>query len=202
MNELILASNSPRRREILSRFEIPFSVITSPLEEVFNGDPPAVQAVRLSREKIEALIKARPGLSSRLILGADTCIDLDGKIIGKPANPDEARSILQAFSGRTHLVVTALTLYNGEKGIYTGRTDTAQVKFTDLSEDFIDWYLSTDEWKGAAGGYRIQEKGTLLIDSIIGDFYTIMGLPIRLFYGMLASQDSRYNTGKTNFPPF
>lgn len=192
MKELILASASPRRREILEKFDIPFRIVPSPLEEVFTDKPPAVQAASLSRAKVEALLESRPELLSMFILGADTCIDLDGEIIGKPRDKQEAESILRKFSGRTHSVITALTLYTADKGEYMTETQTAGVKFAEIPEDLLLWYLDTEEWIGAAGGYRIQEKGALLVDSIIGDFYTIMGLPIRLFYGMLASQELRF----------
>lgn len=202
MENIILASASPRRKEILTKFEIPFSAAASPLVETFNDDPPEDQVKRLSKGKIESLLKKQPDLAARLILGADTCINLDGKIIGKPENKSEAEGMLKDFSGRRHCVITALTLYNGKTGVYTTKTDTAEVKFTLLSPELLKWYLSTEEWKGVAGGYRIQEKGALLIESIIGDFYTIMGLPIRLFYGMLAPQDPRFYVGKTNFPPY
>ena len=195
LKELILASASPRRKEILEKFDIPFRIEPSPLEEVFTNDPPADQAAFLSKAKIKTLLDIKPDLSSRLVLGADTCIDLDGRIIGKPGNRKEAETILRRFSGRTHLVITALTLYTADKGEYITETQTAGVKFAEIPEDLLSWYLDTGEWIGAAGGYRIQEKGALLVDSIIGDFYTIMGLPIRLFYGMLASQDPRFYAG-------
>ena len=192
MKEIILASASPRRKEILEKFDIPFRIVPSPLEEVFTDDPPAEQAAFLSKAKIKTLLDIKPDLSSRLVLGADTCIDLDGRIIGKPGNREEAETILRRFSGRTHSVITALTLYTPDKGEYKTETQTAGVKFAEIPEDLLSWYLDTGEWAGAAGGYRIQEKGALLVDSIIGDFYTIMGLPIRLFYGMLASQELRF----------
>lgn len=188
MDELILASGSPRRREILEKFNIPFSIKTSPYKEFFTKEQPEIQVLKLSEGKIKALLESQPGLKDSLILGADTCINLDGKIIGKPETKEEAEVYIRSFSGRTHQVVTGLTLYNGKTGIFIQDKSSTDVIFAKLSTKEIDWYLDTMEWKGVAGGYRIQEKGSLLINSISGSWYNVMGLPIRLFYGMVASQ--------------
>lgn len=188
MDKLILASASPRRKEILKKFNIPFSAETSPYEEIFTDEHPAIQVLNLSKNKVKALLKAKPGLKKSIILGADTCINLDGKIIGKPESEREAAKLLRSFSGRNHQVITGLTLYNGKKGRFTGQNSTTEVLFARLSKQEIDWYLGTLEWKNAAGGYRIQEQGALLINSINGSWYNVMGLPIRLFYGMVATQ--------------
>ncbi len=193
MEPLILASRSPRRKEILEKFNIPYTAIPSPLKEEFNHDPPLEQVKRLSKEKVDALLKTSPSLSSRLILGADTAIVFDGSIMGKPVNAMHAEEMLRHFSGKTHQVITGLTLYNGETKNYLQETESASVSFAPLQEEEIQWYLSTKEWKGVAGGYRIQEKGALLIKSISGSYYTIMGLPIQLFYGMLKRQIPQFS---------
>ena len=188
MNNLILASNSPRRKEILEKFKIPFSVKSSPYNEIFTNEKPEKQVLNLSKGKIEALIKSNPELNSSIILGADTCIDLDGEIIGKPDTEKEAKEILTSFSGRSHKVITGLTLYNGKNFTFTQDKSITLVNFAELTITEINWYLNTREWQGAAGGYRIQEQGYLLTNSISGSWYNVMGLPIRLFYGMVASQ--------------
>jgi len=188
MNKLILASKSPRRKEILEKFNIPFSIKTSSYEEIFTKEQPEIQVLNLSKGKIESLLKTKPEFYSSIILGADTCIDLDGEIIGKPGRRAEAEELLKSFSGRTHQVVTGLTLYNGEKGSFTQNISITNVTFAKLSTKEISWYLNTLEWENAAGGYRIQDQGSLLISSISGSWYNVMGLPIRLFYGMVASQ--------------
>jgi len=195
MNKLILASQSPRRKEILKKFGIPFITEVSPLVEKFTDAPPSEQVIDLSRAKVRALLDKRPDLSGSMILGADTCIDLNGKIIGKPGNREEALRMILDFSGITHQVITGLTLYNGRTGTFIQRHASADVRFAVLSEKLAEWYVETGEWKGVAGGYRIQEKGALLIESIKGDYYTVMGLPIRLFYGMLSSQDPDFDIG-------
>lgn len=188
MDKLILASTSPRRAEILEKFSIPFSVEPSPYEEIFTDEHPEIQVLNLSKKKVEALLAAKPDLKHSIILGADTCINLNGKIIGKPKSAEEATEILLVLSGKTHQVITGLTLYNGKKGQFTQDKAVTDVLFANLSKKEIDWYLDTDEWKGAAGGYRIQEQGSLLISSINGSWYNVMGLPIRLLYGMVATQ--------------
>ena len=188
MDKLILASTSPRRAEILKKFSIPFSVEPSPYEEVFTDGHPGIQVLNLSKNKINSLLEAKPELKNSLILGADTCINLDGNIIGKPGSSREAEEILHSFSGRTHQVITGLTLYNGKNDQFTQNKSITDVLFAKLSKQEIDWYLGTLEWKNAAGGYRIQEQGALLINSINGSWYNVMGLPIRLFYGMVAAQ--------------
>ena len=188
MDKLILASNSPRRKEILEKFKIPFSIKTSVYKEIFTNEKPETQVLKLSKGKIQTLLELNPELESSLILGADTCIDLDGNIIGKPETVREAKEFLVSFSGRSHKVITGLTLYNGKNSSFTQDKSITMVNFTELTAEVISWYINTNEWKGAAGGYRIQEQGYLLTNSISGSWYNVMGLPIRLFYDMVASQ--------------
>ena len=188
VDKLILASNSPRRKEILEKFNIPFSVQTSSYEEIFTNEHPELQVLNLSKGKVNSLLETIPGLNKSIVLGADTCINLDGNIIGKPKNKTDAYKMLLSFSGRTHQVVTGLTLYNGKTGDFIQNMAVTDVVFAKLNPREMTWYIDTLEWKGAAGGYRIQEKGSLLINSISGSWYNVMGLPIRLFYDMVASQ--------------
>ena len=188
MDNLILASSSPRRKEILKKFNIPFSSVKSPFEERFTDKHPEIQVLNLSKGKVEALIESNYYYKDLIILGADTCINLDGSIIGKPKSKKEAAEYLNSFSGRTHQVITGLTLYNGKTNQFIQEFSVTDVIFANLSIKEINCYLKTMEWQDAAGGYRIQEKGSLLISSISGSWYNVMGLPIRLFYDMVASQ--------------
>ena len=192
MDNLILASSSPRRKEILEKFNIPFSAVKSPYEEVFTNQQPEIQVLNLSKGKVDALIESDDYYKDSIILGADTCINLDGSIIGKPKSKTEAAEYLNSFSGRTHQVITGLTLYNGKTNQFIQEFSVTDVIFANLTIKEIEWYLKTMEWKDVAGGYRIQEKGSLLINSISGSWYNVMGLPIRLFYGMVASQGLIY----------
>ena len=191
MDKLILASASPRRKEILEKFGVPFSIKTTSYKEIFTNEKPEIQVLELSKGKIKALIELEPDYKSSIILGADTCIDLDGSIIGKPDTKKKAKQFLHSFSGRSHRVITGLTLYNGKTCTYIQNKSITVVKFAELTEKEINWYLNTNEWKGAAGGYRIQDQGYLLTSSISGSWYNVMGLPIRLFYGMVGSQGIR-----------
>jgi len=188
MNNFILASNSPRRKEILGKFDIDFIIETAQYEEIYTDEDPEKQVLNLSKGKIEALLKNKEELRSSIILGADTCINLDGKIIGKPNTKTEANEFLNSFSGRKHQVITGLTLYNGLTGLYVQDKSITDVTFAKLNTKEIEWYLGTGEWKEVAGGYRIQGKGSLLINSISGSWYNVVGLQIRLFYGMVATQ--------------
>lgn len=188
MQGLILASTSPRRQELLQKIGVAFETVASDYEEVFDNRPPRVQALHLARQKVESVLQHSPQFASELILGADTCIDLDGRVLGKPATKREARSFLQHLAGRTHRVITALSLWNGGVKEFHDEAETTLIHLAPISTREIEWYLDTGEWKGAAGGYRIQGCGSLFVDWIEGCFFNVMGLPIRRFYGMLQSQ--------------
>ena len=187
MNTLILASASPRRAELLRRIGISFSAVPSPYRECFDRRPPLEQTQRLARGKVDALLEARSDLHRHTILGADTSIDIDGRILGKPANREEAAELLRILSGRRHEVITALSLYNGATGSIESATETTTISVAPLDSREIDWYLDTVEWRDAAGGYRIQGRGAIFVRRIEGCYFNVMGLPLRLFYGMLIS---------------
>ncbi len=193
MNGFILASASPRRQEILSRMGITFTVRPQDVDENFEGLPASEEAVRIAVKKVSACIDDGCG-SACWILGADTFIDFDGELIGKPQNRSSAFAMLKRLSGRTHSVITGLALNipgENEPNIATSwcRTD---VTFSILENDEIEWYLDTDEWKGAAAAYRIQEKGAFFVNSITGSYSNVMGLPINTFYGMLRANNYNF----------
>ena len=178
MEELILASASPRRREILTLAGVPFSVC--PAED---GDVPAgltneqrVQA--LARGKAAAVAGRFPG---RLILGADTMVELDGQMLGKPRSADEAVKMLLRLQGREHRVLTGVWLIRADErgGIARedGFTDAAAVRFFPMSEEEARAYVATGEPMDKAGAYGIQGYGMRFVEGICGDFYTVMGLP-------------------------
>jgi len=188
METMILASSSPRRSQLLATLGIPFTAVPSGYEEEFDSSPPIRQVERLAEMKVRSLLQERPDLSGRAILGADTCIDLNGRILGKPADRREAGRYLEAMSGTSHRVLTGISLWNGRQKSIITRTESTIIHVTTLSAAEIEWYLDTGEWEGAAGGYRIQGKGSLFVERIEGCFFNVMGLPIHLFYGMLQSQ--------------
>ncbi len=188
MDPFILASTSPRRRELLEFLKIPFEVIPSSGEEVFDSSPPFDQAVFLAEMKVKSVLLDHPELEERLILGADTVLDVDGGLIGKAPDRSTAEAYLELISGRTHRVITALSLWNGNTKKFLNRAQITDITVATMKPFEIEWYLNTGEWRGAAGAYRIQGKGGLFVEKIEGCFYNVVGLPIHLFYGMLQSQ--------------
>jgi septum formation protein len=188
MDSLILASASPRRRELLASLDIPFDVVPSSYEETFDDRPPLEQALFLSEMKVRKVIEDHPDLGKRVVVGADTVLDLDGRLIGKAPDRSTARRYLELISGRSHKVITALSIHNGSTGELRARAETSTVDFALLSRDEIEAYLDTGEWEGAAGAYRIQGRASFFVRGIKGCFFNVVGLPIRLFYVMLQSQ--------------
>jgi septum formation protein len=187
MEPLILASASPRRAELLGGLGISFRVVPSPFREDFDHRPPREQTEELARGKVQALLAQRPDLSGHMILGADTSIDIDGRILGKPTDRGGAEEQLRSLSGRQHEVITALALYGGDNGAIRTAAEVTRIWVAPLSEREIAWYLDTGEWQDAAGGYRIQGRGALFVQQIQGCYFNVMGLPLRLFYGMVTS---------------
>lgn len=171
---LILASESPRRIELLQRLNIPFQSIISGVDE--NGPRPTTpqEVVRyLAKLKASAVAKTHP---DDVIIGSDTIVVINGSILEKAADEMEAIKMLQQLSGHTHEVMTAVHITSPRHSVTW--LSVSQVTFYPLSNKDITRYISTDEWKGKAGAYAIQGHGALLIQSIQGDYYTIMGFPI------------------------
>lgn len=172
--KLILASSSPRRKEILKNAGYTFEVKEPNIDENLHIKLPPIDLVM----KL-ALMKANSVFTNaddEVVVGADTIICIDGKNIGKPKNVEQSRSLLRQLSGRLHRVYTGVAILSKE------RQETffvqAKVNFMKLSEDLINRYIATEEPFDKAGGYAIQGKGSMLVESIDGDFYGVMGLPI------------------------
>ena len=176
--EFILASGSPRRRQLLEQIGIRNFVVrpTDADESLPDGIAPGAAVELLSRRKGEAA-RAQAGPED-LILSADTVVALDGAILGKPHSEAEAVSMLTALSGRTHQVYTGVTLARGED-ILTEHEVTA-VTFRPLTAAEIEAYAASGEPMDKAGAYGIQGKGALLVEKIDGDFYNVVGLPIAM----------------------
>jgi septum formation protein len=174
---LILASASPRRKAILEQLGVQFSVEPADVEELSAGEPRAV-VVENALRKARAVV--RPG---ELVLGADTEVVLDGEVLGKPPGPREAEALLRRLSGREHEVMTGIALC--EEG--AERTDVAVtlVRFRALEQADVDWYVGTGEWQGLAGGYAIQGRGAALVESIEGDYFNVVGLPVAALLGLV-----------------
>ncbi len=171
---LILASASPRRRQLLASLGLEFEARPQDCAEHSTAPDPADYVVEIAMQKA---LSAQRGADARdLILAADTVVCLGGQILGKPRDEAEARSMLRRLSGATHRVCTGMALLQGERRLtHCEQTD---VTFYALSEQMIDWYVSTGEPLDKAGAYGIQGKGALLVRRVEGDFYNVIGLPV------------------------
>lgn len=179
--KLILASSSPRRAEILNIVGWPFQVQVAGIDETQKaGEPPHEYVQRLALEKAAAVAAKQ---SSGLVLGADTTVVVQGELLGQPCDDDDARRMLSLLSGRWHDVLTGVALVP-----VTGKSNvsyaTSRVLFAEMSDAEIDWYVRTGEPRGKAGAYAIQGQAALFIREIEGEYFNIVGLPIRLVYEM------------------
>lgn len=191
MEPMILASSSPRRQEILKMLNIPYKVIIPNIEEIIPEDISLQAAPEyLAARKVDAVARSLPAANELpWILGADTLIVAEGKVLGKPKSQDEAREDLQLLQGKTHDVYTGLALFNGKLMYIDTRTAHTRVTFAPMSEDEINWYLETGDWHGVAGGYRIQGLASCFITKIEGTNSAVVGLPIFELYDMLKTQN-------------
>ena len=175
---MILASNSQRRQEILKDAGFNFKVITSNIEETSDKKIITERILDIAEKKLEQIAKNN---KNKFILAADTVVELNGKIFGKPKNREEAFSFLKTLSGQIHRVITAYVFKNISKNILIKDVVISEVKFLELDDDTIDWYLNTGEPFDKAGAYGIQGYGRILVEKINGDYYSIMGFPISNF---------------------
>jgi septum formation protein len=174
---LLLASTSPRRREILEQLRIPFDVVAPQYEET-EEDPVA-----------HAVGKARSALGEaegRPVLGCDTEVLCGGRVYGKPAGPEEAGEMLESLAGRTHEVVSGLALITS--AWEEVHREVTQVAFRELTPRDVAGYVASGEWEGRAGGYAIQGQGAALVERIEGDYLNVVGLPVGLLVRLLAER--------------
>ena len=188
---LILASASPRRRELMERLARPYrSEVSQAEERVPEGITAGETAEYLSRLKAEDIFR-RHGEDNVAVIGSDTVVIHNGHIFGKPADEEDAFRMLKELSGDVHEVRTGVTILwrkQGPEGPLTGSesfTSVTRVRFYELSDEEIRAYIATGEPMDKAGAYGIQEEGALLVESIEGDYYTVMGFPIALIYRRL-----------------
>ncbi|MDU4860073.1 MAG: Maf family protein [Terrisporobacter othiniensis] len=174
--DIILASKSPRRREILENTKVRFSVKESQVDEIIKAnESPKETVMRLAYEK--ALDVANNNEES-LVIGADTIVVINNRILGKPKNEEEAYDMIKLLSGKTHYVITGFALINLSLNKKVIDCEVSQVTFKELSEECIKDYLNTKESLDKAGAYGIQGYGGLLVNNIQGDYFNIVGLPI------------------------
>jgi septum formation protein len=191
MQSIILASSSPRRRELLAGLGIEFEVFSPETDEsIRDGLPVRRRVVALAEDKARAVSAALPG-ERRLILAADTLVCLPRRLgkreeaLGKPADREDARRMLAALAGRSHEVHTGLALLDPGKGRMASSSSRSWVRFASMSGAEIEAYLDFGDWEGVAGAYRIQGRAALDIERIDGSWSCIVGLPLRELYVML-----------------
>ena len=173
---IILASGSPRRKEILENTNLKFSVITSDIDErIFENEEPIQLVLRLAFEKCMSVAQNNP---SDLVIGADTIVVLDNEILGKPKDEEEAFNMLSKLSNREHQVITGMSIVNLENEKKIVDYAISNVKFKKLTDQDIKDYINTKECLDKAGSYGIQGYGALLVEEIKGDYFNIVGLPI------------------------
>ncbi|MFH1079213.1 MAG: Maf family protein [Pseudomonadota bacterium] len=172
----ILASASPRRIELLQRLGLDFTVIPSGVDETFRqSESPPAHTLRLSAEKAGLIAAAYPG---SWVLGADTIVVIDSDVLGKPADPAEARQMLKKLSARTHTVFTGFTLARQEAQIAVGEVIESTVLFREIARDEMTWYVNSAEPYDKAGAYAVQGMGAFFIREIRGSYTNVMGLPL------------------------
>jgi septum formation protein len=175
---IYLASNSPRRRELLTQIGVDFTVLPINIDESrLLNEAPSEYVKRLAIAKAQAGWNSLSGINIRPVLGSDTSVVLENIILGKPDNDYDARLMLQQISGRTHQVMTAVAVVIDSQ--IKCKLAISQVTFTTMTESDINWYIATKEGTDKAGAYAVQGLAALFIDQIVGSYSAIMGLPLR-----------------------
>jgi septum formation protein len=179
--KIVLASRSPRRAEIFRAVGWPFETMAAGIDERRGVSEDAVTYVkRLAQTKAEAVARK---LSSGLVLGADTVVVIGGEILGKPRDRDDSRRMLTLLSGKWHEVLTGVFMLRiGENTRSAADCESTRVRFGEMSGAEIEWYVATGEPMDKAGAYAVQGRAALFIEEIQGDYFNIVGLPIRLVY--------------------
>ena len=173
---LLLASTSPRRRELLELLGVPFRIVPPNCEETLSPHfSPSEQTRQLARDKAQSVATQHP---QALVMGSDTVIEIDGKLLGKPDNMQEAETMLRHLRGRCHQVHTGVAIIQQAAHVSIDFVETAQVWIKTFDEATLQSYLETEESLGKAGAYSIQGQGAQLIEKIEGDYPTIVGLPL------------------------
>lgn len=181
--KLLLASASPRRAEILRNVGWDFEALSVDIDESRRAGEDATSYVeRVARAKAEA---AAAQVQDSVVVGADTIVIIDGEILGKPRDTEDARRMLRLLQGRWHQVLTGVAVIDGKPSLVAH--EVTDVKFAQMTEDEINWYVATGEPMDKAGAYAIQGKGARFIEGIKGDYLNVVGLPLRLLYKLVGS---------------
>lgn len=183
MKKIILASQSPRRKELLGLIDVEFEVIPSESEENIEKCEPSEYVVKLSALKANDV--ASKISEDCFVVGADTIVVLEGDILGKPKDKGDAFSMLRRLSGNTHTVYTGVTVIDIKSGESRSFYEKTDVDMFDVSDEELKAYIDTGDPFDKAGGYGVQSKGAFLVSGIRGDFYNVVGLPVARLYAEL-----------------
>jgi len=188
---VILASQSPRRRELLTLVGITHEVRPADIDETYlAGEKPAPHAERLARGKCAVIAEREP---DALVIGSDTIVVVDGEVLGKPKDEGDAGHMLRRLSGRSHIVVTAVAV--AWRGETRSAVEEVTVTFHSLADDDIAAYIATREPMDKAGAYGIQGYGATIVERVDGDYFAVMGLPLQLLVRVLRELGIRYSFG-------
>ena len=188
MRPLILASSSPRRSEILTAIGWPFEAQAAHIDETrLDAESPEDFVLRLARGKAERVASGR---LFGLVLGADTTVVVDGHILEKPRDEEDARRMLRLMSERWHEVLTGVALVSAESGRAATGLERTRVRFAPMSDEEIAWHVETGDVLDKAGAYAIQGRAALFIEAIEGDYWNVVGLPVRLVYELARGFDA------------
>ena len=194
---VVLASASPRRRDLLNLIGIAHEVRPANIDETMRPrEAPRRYAERLAREKASAISTRDPDL---ITIGADTVVVINRKVLGKPADPSDAARMLRMLSGREHTVITAVAVSRGRK--LRSAIEEVRVKFRRLRADEIDEYIAMGEPMDKAGAYGIQGYGATIVERIEGDYFAVMGLPLVRLVGLMRDVGVRYQFGNMATSP-
>jgi septum formation protein len=191
---LILASASPRRRQILEQLGVQFEAVVTHVDELREGNPAEV-VLENARRKARAGARLAKAGEGSLVLGVDTDVAIDGRLLGKAGDETQARERLEALSGRVHEVLSGVVLLGPEEASGVARTE---VRFRDLKPAEIDLYIASGEWNDRAGAYAIQGLGSILIEEMRGDFSNVVGLPVALLLQLAPNILKRSQNPKAN----
>lgn len=183
---MILASNSPRRKEILENFGFNLKIITKNIAEVSDKENIIEKIEDIASKKVLAVARDYP---NEFVVGADTVVVVENKILGKPKNKEDIYDMLNMLSGKSHKVITSFSFVNVSKNIFIADSEVSNVYFKNITNEEISWYIDTKEPFDKAGAYGIQGKGSYFVEKIDGDFFAVMGFPIGRFVRILAENN-------------
>ena len=183
-SKIILASRSPRRKDILEKLNFSFVIDPPDIDESpFKNESPIVYVQRISAAKADLVAQRHD--QQCIVIAADTTVELNGEIFGQPRDLDEARFMIQKLSSQTHKVHTAISVRYKQE--VANSVDTASVTMREVSSELLEWYIGTGESIGKAGAYAVQGHGAALVADVTGEIDTVIGLPVGLLLGMLGN---------------